>query len=154
MTLSSLLYCTILSVNKFLRLNRLVVLFIGTGLLVLSFEVYLMHYDQLSVKKIMWTPIVFGSIGGLFVILISLIFNRISYYLFLIIMGISICVGSLGLCLHNRWRFPAIINSLFFHKPFDFEILTTYTPLLAPSAFIAIGGLGILIALFQGWDKK
>ena len=139
--------------NKFIRLNRLIVLFIGIGLLVLAFEVYLMHYDQLPNKKIMWTPIIFGSVGGLSVILISFIFNRISYYLFLIIMGVSICVGFLGLYLHNRWRFPAIINTLFFHKTFDFEILTTYTPLLAPSAFIAIGGLGILVALFERWDK-
>ncbi len=140
--------------NKFFQLNRLIVLFIGVGLLVLSFEVYLMHYDQLSQKKIMWTPIVFGSVGGFIVILISLIFNRMSYYFFLFIMGISICVGFTGLYLHNRWRFPAIINTLFFHKPFDFEILTTYTPLLAPSAFIAIGGLGILVALFESWKMK
>ena len=139
--------------NKFFKLNRLIVLFIGIGLIVLSFEVYLMHYDQLSVKKIMWTPIIFGAIGGLSVIFISLVFNGISYYLFLMIMGVSMCVGFLGLYLHNRWRFSAIINSLFFHKSFDFEILTTYTPLLAPSAFIAIGGLGILIALFEGWNK-
>ena len=139
--------------NKFFQLNRLIVLFIGIGLLVLSFEVYLMHYDQLAAKKIMWTPIIFGSVGGFIVILISLIFNRISYYLFLIIMGVSICVGFLGLYLHNRWRFSAIINTLFFHKLFDFEILTTYTPLLAPSVFIAIGGLGILVALFESWDK-
>ena len=119
----------------------------------LAFEVYLMHYDQLHDKKIMWTPIIFGSIGGFTVILVSLSFNRISYYLFLAVMGVSICVGSLGLYLHNRWRFPAIINTLFFHKSFDFEVLTTYTPLLAPSAFMAIGGLGILIALFERWDK-
>ena len=138
--------------GKIFKLNRLIVLFIGIGLLVLSFEIYLMHYDQLAVKKIMWTPVIFGSIGGLSVILISIIFNRISYYLFLIVMGLSACVGFLGLYLHNRWRFPAIINTLFFHKPFDFEILTTYTPLLAPSAFIAIGGLGVLIALFERWD--
>ena len=138
--------------NKFLKLNRLIVLFIGIGLLVLSFEIYLMHYDQLSVKKIMWTPIIFGSIGGLSVIFISLVFNRISYYFFLTIMMVSVCVGFLGLYLHNRWRFPEIVSALFFHKPFDFEVLTTYTPLLAPSAFIAIGGLGILVDLFERWD--
>lgn len=139
--------------SKFLKLNRLIVLFVGIGLLVLSFEVYLMHHDQLATKTIMWTPIIFGAVGGTSVILISIIFNRISYYLFLMVMGISICVGFLGLYLHNRWRFSAIVNTLFFHKPFDFEILTTYTPLLAPSAFIAIGGLGIIIALFERWDK-
>ena len=139
--------------NKFLKLNRLIVLFIGIGLLVLSFEVYLMHYDQLPNKKIMWTPIIFGSVGGLSVIFISLIFNRISYYLFLMVMGVSIGVGFVGLYLHNRWRLPAILSALFFHKPFDFEVLTTYTPLLAPSAFIAVGGLGVLIAFFDRWDK-
>ncbi len=139
--------------KKFFQLNRLIVLFIGIGLFVLAFEIYLMHYEQLSVKRIMWTPIIFGSIGGASVILISGIFNRISYYLFLVVMGVSVCVGFLGLYLHNRWRFSAIMNTLFFHKPFDFEILTAYTPLLAPSAFIAIGGLGILIAVFERWDK-
>ena len=138
--------------NKFFQLSRLIVLFIGMGLLVLSFEVYLMHYDQLATKRIMWTPIIFGSIGGFTIILISLIFNRMSYYLFFVVMGISICVGFLGLYLHNRWRFSAIINTLFFHKPFDFEVLTTYTPLVAPSAFIAIGGLGILVAIYDKWD--
>ncbi len=139
---------------KFIQLNRLIVLFIGIGLLVLAFEVYLMHYDQLPTKKIMWTPVVFGIIGGASVILISFIFNRISYYLFLVIMMISICVGVLGLYLHNRWRFHAFADTLFLHKPFDFEILTTYTPLLAPSAFITIGGLGIIVALFERWDKR
>ena len=112
-----------------------------------------MHYEQLTTKKIMWTPIIFGSIGGFAVILISLIFNRSSYYLFLMIMMISICIGFLGLYLHNRWRFSHIVEALFFHKPFDFEILTTYTPLLAPSAFVAIGGLGILVTLFERWDR-
>jgi len=140
-------------VNKFLQLNRLIVLLIGVGLLVLAFEVYLMHYSQLASKKIMWTPIIFGSVGGLLVIFISIIFNRASYYFFLLLMIISMCVGTLGLYLHNRWRLSAIFNSLFLHKPFDFEILTTYTPLLAPSAFIAIGGLGILVAIFEKWSK-
>ena len=36
-------------------------------------------------------------------------------------------------------------------KGFNFEILTTYTPLLAPSAFIAMGSLGILVAMFHKW---
>ncbi len=139
--------------SKFFQLNRLIVLFIGIGLLVLAFEIYLMHYSQLSSKKIMWTPIIFGIVGGIYVIFSSIVFNRASYYLFLITMGISICVGFLGLYLHNKWRFSAIIASLFFHKPFDFEILTTYTPLLAPSAFVAIGGLGILVALFERCNK-
>lgn len=137
---------------KPLKLNRLIVLFIGTGLLVLAFEIYLMHYAQLSSKKIMWLPVIFGAIGGIGVISISIVFNRLSHYLFILVMLLSSSVGLLGLYLHNKWRFSSIFNSLFLHKPFDFEILTTYTPLLAPSAFMAIGGLGILIALFDKWD--
>ncbi len=137
---------------KNFKLNRLIVLFIGTGLLVLAFEIYLMHYAQLSSKKIMWTPIIFGIIGGPVVVLISILFNKASHYLFLLLMVVSSFVGLLGLYLHNKWRFPSIINALFFNRSFDFEILTTYTPLLAPSAFIAIGGLGILVALFEPWD--
>lgn len=139
--------------QSFFKLNRLVVLFISFGFLVLSFEIYLQHYDQLAHKKIMWTPIIFGLVGGIVGLLITLLFNRLSYYLFFILMSISICVGTLGLYLHNRWRFPSFIDFLLHKKPFDFEILTTYTPLLAPSAFIAIGGLGILIAIFQRWGK-
>ena len=139
--------------KSFFQLNRLVVLFISIGYLVLSFEIYLQHYDQLAEKHIMWTPVIFGLVGGMIGLLITLIFNRVSYYLFFVLMFVSICVGSLGLFLHNRWRFPKIIDFLFHGKPFDFEILTTYTPLLAPSAFIAIGGLGILIAIYHEWGK-
>lgn len=129
------------------------VFFISCGLFVLSFEIYLQHYEQLDDKKIMWTPIIFGQLGGICGILISIFFNKITFRLFFLLMLISICVGCLGLFLHNRWRFPAVYGFLFEGKPFDFSILTTYTPLLAPSAFIAIGGLGILVAIFQRWDK-
>lgn len=138
--------------KSFFQLNRLIVFFISIGYLVLSFEIYLQHYDLLPEKKIMWTPIIFGLVGGIIGLLITLAFNKLSYYLFFVLMFISICVGTLGLFLHNRWRFPKFIDSLFHGKPFDFGILTTYTPLLAPSAFIAIGTLGILIAIFQRWD--
>ena len=130
---------------------RLIVFFLGIGFFVLSFEIYLQHYDLLSDKKIMWTPVVFGFAGGLVTVLIALFFNKIGYYLFYLVMFISILVGSLGLYLHNRWRFPSFIDFLFHGKEFNFEILTTYTPLLAPSAFIAMGSLGILVAMFHKW---
>lgn len=129
------------------------VFFIATGFLVLSFEIYLQHYPQLYEKKIMWTPIIFGIVGGLTTLLIALIFNRISYYLFIFVMLLSCIVGFLGLFLHNRWRFPSFIDFLFHHKPFDFEVLTTYTPLLAPSAFIAMGTLGLLLAIYESWKN-
>lgn len=135
-----------------MQLNRLVVFFISIGYAVLAFEIFLQHYDQLFEKKIMWTPIIFGIFASLFGFLIVFIFNRITYYLFFILMILSMCVGGLGLFLHNRWRFPKFVDFLFHGKPFDFEILTTYTPMLAPSAFIAMGGLGILVALFHRWD--
>lgn len=99
----------------------------------------------------MWTPIVFGILGGITGVFIYLVFDRQSYYLFFILMLISIGVGALGLFLHNKWRFPAFVNFLFYGKPFDFSILTSYTPLLAPSAFIAMGSLGILVALYYDW---
>ena len=140
--------------KSFLQLNRLVVFFISVGLFVLSFEIYLQHFDLLPQKKIMWTPIVFGLLGGTAGLLIAFVFNKISYYLFFVLMIVSICVGMLGLCLHNRWRLPALCDFLFYGRLFDFNILTTYTPLLAPSAFIAIGGLGILVALFQAWGER
>ena len=136
-----------------MQFNRLIVFFISIGYFVLAFEIYLQHYDLLPDKKIMWTPIVFGTVGGAAGILIGLFFNRVSYYFFVFLMLISIYVGTLGLYLHNRWRFPKIIDFLYHHKPFEFEILTTYTPLLAPSAFVAIGGLGILVALFHKWGN-
>ena len=140
--------------QSFFKLNRLIVFFIACGFFVLAFEIYLQHYNQLQDKKIMWTPIVFGTIGGIVGLLIALIFNRISYYLFFILMIISILVGILGLYLHNRWRIPTAINFFINGIPFNFEILTTYTPFLAPSAFIAMGGLGLLIAIYQEWGNK
>ena len=140
--------------KNYLRLNRLIVLFISIGYLVLSFEIYLQHYDQLQDKKIMWTPIIFGLVGGVSGIFITLIFNRLSYYLFFVLMIASIIVGTLGLYLHNRWRLPAVYDFLFQGKPFNFEILTTYTPLLAPSSFIAMGTLGISIAIYHKWGMR
>ena len=140
--------------NKCFQLNRLIVFFIATGFFVLAFEIYLEHYDILSDKKLSWTPIIFGTIGGTITLLISLVFNKISYYLFFVVMAISISVGSCGLYLHNVWRFPAFADFFFHKKPLNFEILTQFTPLLAPSAFIAIGGLGILVAVFDSWEKR
>lgn len=122
--------------------------------MVLAFEIYLQHYDILNDKKLAWTPIIFGTVGGIITLLISLVFDRISYYLFFVIMIISISVGSCGLYLHNVWRLPAFANFFFHKKPFNFEILTQFTPFLAPSAFIAIGGLGILVAVFDSWEKR
>lgn len=140
--------------DKFFRFNRLIVFFIGIGLLILSFEIFLQHYDLLSEKKQTFIPIIFASVSGILIMLIVLIFNRASYCLFLFLMSISVLVGTLGLYFHNRWRFPAFRDFLFNGKEFDFQILTTYTPLLAPSAFIAIGGLGILVALYYEWGNN
>ena len=134
-------------------LNRLVVLGIGLGFLALAFEVYLMHYKQLSERDIMWTPIIFGIVGGISSILIFIFFHKLTFYVFQALMLISIFVGGLGLYLHNQWRLPAVMNSVFNQSPFNFEILTTYTPLLAPSAFMAMGGLGILISFYHRWDQ-
>ena len=137
--------------KSILKLNRLIVFFISIGYLVLAFEIYTQHFDQLAEKKIMWTPIIFGVVGGIVGLIIAFYFNKLSFYFFHLLMFTSILVGCLGLYLHNRWRLPAFINFLFYKKPFDFQILTTYTPLLAPSAFIVMGGLGLLIAIFEGW---
>lgn len=138
--------------KQFIQLNRLIIFFIGSGLLILAFEIYLQHYELLSNKKITWLPIIFGICGGVLILLIALFFNRFSYYLFFALMIISVLVGVLGLYLHNKWRLPALTGFLLHGKVFDFKILTTYTPLFAPSAFIAIGILGILVGSFQKSD--
>lgn len=137
--------------KKLIPLNRLIVFFISCSYLILAFEIFTKHFKHLSHNPITWTPIIFGTTAGLSGFLITFMFNRISYNLFCILMIISIGVGTLGLYLHNRWRFHVIIDSLFYGKPFNFEILTIYTPLLAPSSFIAMGVLGILIAVYEKW---
>ena len=140
--------------SKYFQFNRLIVFFIATGFFVLAFEIYLEHYNILNDKKLSRIPVIFGIAGGITTLLISLIFNRISYYLFFVVMSISICVGFYGLYLHNLWRFQAFAN-FFLHKgPLSFEILTEFTPLLAPSAFIAMGGLGILVGVFNSWGNQ
>ncbi len=138
--------------KKIWGLNRIIVLFISIGYFVLSFEVYLQHYDQLQDKQIMWTPILFGLIGGLIEIFIVICFNKASYYLFFVLMSCSVCVGLLGLYLHNKWRLKIVKEYFVSNKSINFEILTTYTPLLAPSSFIAIGVLGILVACYFPWS--
>lgn len=141
--------------SDFLKLNRIVVLFIGTGLMILAFEIYFEHYYQLNFNKFTWIPIFFGSISGALCILIALFFNRLGYYLFNFLMAVSIFVGTLGLYFHNKWRFPFVYDFFINHKAFEINVLTDYTPLIAPSAFAAIGSLGILIAYFHRWgDNK
>lgn len=140
--------------NSFFKLNRLIVLFLGIGFLALAFEVYTMHYEQLSSKPQMWIPIVFGSFAGVVIVLSGIFFfNRLFFHFFRFLMILSCFVGLLGLYFHNKWRFPQIFDFLFLHKPLDFEIFITYTPVIAPSAFIAMGGLGLLISFFEGWGK-
>ena len=140
--------------QKLFSLNRIIVLFLSIGLLVLAFEVFLQHYDKLFERRPMWIPIIFGSVGGLIGLFISIIFNRVSYYLFLLLMVLSIAVGTLGLYFHNSWRFPLILSSITGGEPISIEFFTTNPPLLAPSAFIAMGGLGILIAFFLSWKNN
>lgn len=134
--------------------NRLVLFFLSVGFLVLSFEVFLLHYQGLNEKKVMWTPIIFGLIGGILGIFSSVLFNRLTYYLSCLIMFMAIIVGTMGLYFHNQWRFPLFINFVLKGIPFPLESLTTVPPLLAPSAFIAMGSLGILLAIFMPWGKK
>ena len=135
--------------------NRLIVFFLSIGLLILSFEVYLQHFDQLGQRKIMWLPIFFGLVGGLLGLLVLILFNKSSYYLFICLMVASCFIGTLGLYLHNKWRFHHFQQLLSNSSEFNFEILTTYTPLLAPSAFVAIGMLGLLVTIYYRWgDRK
>lgn len=140
--------------QDFLKLNRLLIFFIGIGLIVLSFEVFTMHYNRIFSNVIMWIPVIFGLVGGILTLLIFLLFTRLSYYVFFLIMFVSIIVGFLGMYYHNYWRFPVFYDFFFHYKPIPFTVFTTFTPFLAPSAFIAIGGLGFLIAFFEPWGKN
>jgi hypothetical protein len=140
--------------QRLFSLNRIIVLFLSIGLLVLAFEVFLQHYNKLFERRPMWIPIIFGSVGGLIGLFIFIIFNRFSYYLFLLLMILSMIVGTLGLYFHNNWRFPLILSSLRSAELVSIEFLTTKPPFLAPSAFIAMGGLGILIAFYLSWNKN
>ncbi|GEM_PF-3085225 len=135
--------------NRFIPFFRIIIFSLGIGLCTLAFEIYLQHFEVLSDKKIAWTPIVFGSIGGFVLILVSLFFNRFSLNLFVLCMFLSCLVGFLGLYLHNIWRFKSFKEFLFHGKSLDMGVLTSYTPLLAPSAFCAIGMLGILLFIYM-----
>ncbi len=139
--------------NNFLKLNRILVLFISTGLIVLAFDIYAEHYQRLADNKIMWIPIIFGLIGGIVGIGVAVVFNKISYYVFQVSMLISMIVGSLGMYFHNKWRVPMILEFLS-GKEFDFSAFATFTPILAPSAFIAMGMMGLIITFFEKWNES
>ena len=139
--------------KDFLKLNKLLVLFISTGFIVLAIDIYAEHFNRLSDTKIMWIPIIFGIVAGLLGFVIVFLFNRISYILFLVLMFCSSLVGLTGLYFHNKWRFPMIKEFFLDGKVLDLPSFVTFTPLLAPSAFLAMAGLGLLIAFFEPWDK-
>lgn len=135
--------------DKYLKLNRLIVLFISIGFIVLAFEIYLVHYIHIKANNYFaYIPIVFGFVAGSIGCLIFLLFNRVSFFVFNVLMLLSNVVGLLGLYFHNKWRFPDILKN-----PLDMELLTVFTPVIAPSAFCAMGALGLLIAYFEPWGK-
>lgn len=140
--------------KNFLKLNRLLVLFISVGYLVLAMDIYAEHFNGLSVKSVMWIPVVFGVIAFVLGVLVFVFFNKVSYYLFIILMGLSSIVGILGLYFHNKWRYPMIVEALLNPKSLDLGALVSFTPILAPSAFLAMAGLGILISFFEPWYKE
>lgn len=140
--------------KDFLKLNRLLVLFISIGYMVLAMDIYAEHFNGLSAKTVMWIPIIFGVIASILGVLIFILFNKFSYYLFIFLMVISSAVGLLGLYFHNKWRYPMVVESILNSKTLDFSALVSFTPILAPSAFLAMAGLGILICFFEPWYKE
>lgn len=140
--------------KDFLKLNRLLVLFISFGYLILAMDIYAEHFNGLSVKSVMWIPIIFGVVASILGILIFILFNKFAYYLFIVLMLCSSVVGFLGLYFHNKWRYPMIVEALFHSGAIDFNALVSFTPIFAPSAFLAMAGLGILICFFEPWYKE
>ena len=140
--------------KSFLKLNRLLVLFISMGYMVLAMDIYAEHFNGLSVKSIMWIPIVFGSVASILGILVFILFNKVSYYLFIVLMFLSSVVGLLGLYFHNKWRYPMVLEALFHSGIIDFSVLSSFTPIFAPSAFLAMAGLGFLVICFEPWYKE
>lgn len=140
--------------SKLFPLNRTVVLFLSIGLLMLSCEIFFQHHHGLPEKKHMWIPIIFGLCGGIVGLFITIIFNKVSYYLFLVLITLSMIVGALGLYFHNQLRVRLILFLLLQHEPVSIDFLATKPPLFAPSSFIAIGLLGLLIALHLPWKSK
>lgn len=139
--------------KNIIRFNRIFVFFLSAGFLVLGFEVFLQHYVGLEERPQMWIPIIFGGVGGFFGIIIFILFNRVSLILFYGLMLVSIVVGMMGLYFHNELRVPLIVKTLFAGNIFPFESLTANPPLLAPSAFVAIGTIGALVAFYFPWGK-
>ena len=140
--------------KNFLKLNRLLVLFTSIGYMVLAMDIYAEHFNGLSLKSVMWIPIVFGVVASVLGILVFILFNRASYYLYIVLMFLSSIVGLLGLYFHNKWRYPMIVEILNNPKSLDFSSFVSFTPILAPSAFLAMAGLGLLIVYFEPWYKE
>ena len=69
-------------------------------------------------------------------------------------MTLSMVVGTLGLYFHNQLRVRLILSSLFSHTPINISFLATKPPLFATSSFIAMGLLGLLIALCLPWKNN
>lgn len=140
--------------QNLLKLNRLLVLFISIGYMVLAMDIYAEHFNGLSVKSVMWVPIVFGIAASVLGIVVFIVFNKFSYYLFIVLMFFSSIVGLLGLYFHNKWRYPMVLEAIKKSQSIDFSSFVSFTPILAPSAFLAMAGLGILICFFEPWYKE
>lgn len=128
---------------KSFSMNRLILLLVAGGFLFLFVETLIEHQDVLPHERPAFIPIIASLIGFILTLLTvqswkeSLI-SLLKYYLI-----ITVLVGIGGLFFHNESRFEGEDRAAEISSE-EVEDDGAEAPILAPSAFIGLGVLGLI----------
>lgn len=134
-------------IDLVLRIKRWLLGALGVGFLGLTADVFLEHYFAIrSIRPQQWIPIVFGPLAGAIALVTAWRFEAMTLKLFRIASWVSTGVGALGLYFHAQ---AMARNFESFSESFDwqwlFGVLPHAPPLGAPTAFVGMGVVGLLV---------
>lgn len=130
-----------------LQIKRWLLGALGLGFLGLTVDVFLEHYFATrSIRPQQWIPIVFGPLAGAIALVTAWRLEAVTLRLFAYTSSISIGVGGLGLYFHGQAMARNFESfSEIFNWQWLFGVLPHAPPLGAPTAFVGMGVLGLLV---------
>ncbi len=134
-------------VDVALQMKRWLLVALGLGFGGLTVDVFLEHYFAIrSIRAQQWIPIIFGPLAAATALVTAWRFAGVMLRLFAVASWVSIGVGLVGLYFHGH----AVTRTVdTFSELLDWQtllgILPHAPPLGAPTAFVGMGVLGLLI---------
>lgn len=123
--------------------DQLILLMMATNLIFLAVDIYLAHLISGTIVPNEWIPIVFGAVGGIFLLLAGLMaikFRTLASMIATLTFSVSIGVGLLGAYFH---LVRGIMPTAPLGERVSVDLLVWAPPILGPLMFAMVGVLGI-----------